>query len=328
MEMPRLGVIGTLVWDRIYARDGWREPVEEWGGIGYALAALSAARPDEWEIVPILKVGEDRADQASAFLQSLPGLDLSLVQNVPEPNFQVELRYYDEDRRTERLEGGVLPWSWEELEPLLAEIDALYINFISGLELDLETALQLRLSFPGPIYADLHSLFLAIGPEGQRSYRPLERWREWLRCFDIVQMNEDELRWLAHNWGDPWHFAAEVVGDQLRLLLVTLGPRGAAYVAAPSFEPNPILWHERGVARPPTLGTPGTTVSGIVQAEGREIGDPTGCGDVWGSTFYQHLLAGAELEGALQRANEAAARNVRYRGVTGLHDFLQGRIAR
>ncbi len=37
-----LGVVGTLVWDRIVDRDGLAEPVEEWGGIGYALAALSA----------------------------------------------------------------------------------------------------------------------------------------------------------------------------------------------------------------------------------------------------------------------------------------------
>ena len=36
-----LGVIGTLVWDRILDRDGRSEPVEEWGGIGYALAALA-----------------------------------------------------------------------------------------------------------------------------------------------------------------------------------------------------------------------------------------------------------------------------------------------
>jgi hypothetical protein len=38
-----LGVVGTLVWDRIHARDGRAAPVEEWGGIAYALAAASAS---------------------------------------------------------------------------------------------------------------------------------------------------------------------------------------------------------------------------------------------------------------------------------------------
>ena len=36
----RVGVIGTFVWDIIYGRDPRSEPVEEWGGITYALSAL------------------------------------------------------------------------------------------------------------------------------------------------------------------------------------------------------------------------------------------------------------------------------------------------
>ena len=40
--MPRLGVLGTMVWDTIHARDPGRDaPIEEWGGIAYALAAGS-----------------------------------------------------------------------------------------------------------------------------------------------------------------------------------------------------------------------------------------------------------------------------------------------
>ena len=36
--MPRLGVVGTLVWDTIHGPDGG-DPVEDWGGIAYSLAA-------------------------------------------------------------------------------------------------------------------------------------------------------------------------------------------------------------------------------------------------------------------------------------------------
>lgn len=326
--MFRLGVIGTLVWDRIHARDGRVEPIEEWGGVGYALAALAAARPEGWEIVPFIKLGQDLEDRGRDFLRALPGIDQGEVVVVPEPNNRVELRYIDNDRRTERLTGGVPPWRWEELEPLLEEVDALYINFISGHELDLETAIQIRRAFPGPIYADLHSLFLGVDPAGLRLFQPLAGWRDWLRCFDIVQINEDELKWLAHQWQDPWRFAAEMVGDELRLLLVTLGPRGAAYVASPAFRPDPMRWRPRGLAGPPPLGTPGTTLSGLVPTVEVADGDPTGCGDVWGSTCFLNLLAGSELEAAMAAANRAATRNVMHRGATGLHDFLQGRIAR
>jgi sugar/nucleoside kinase (ribokinase family) len=326
--MLRLGIIGTLVWDKIYDRDGRAEPIEEWGGIGYALAALAAARPPEWELVPLIKLGQDLEDRGRDFLRTIPGLDRGAVRIVPEPTNRVELRYFERDRRTERLRGGVPPWSWAELEPLLEDIDALYINFISGFELGLETASRIRRGFSGPIYADLHSLFLGIDPKGRRSFQPLAGWRDWLRCFDIVQINEDELKWLAHSWGDPWRFAAEVVGDELRLLLVTLGARGAAYVASPDHLADPWEWRPRGLFGPTPLEVAGAAVSGFVTTTEVAVGDPTGCGDVWGSTCFLHLLAGGGLEAAMRAANRAAGLNVRHRGATGLHDFLQGRIAR
>lgn len=326
--MPRLGVLGTMVWDRIHARDGREVPIEEWGGIAYALSAAVAARPAGWELVPIVKVGHDLQARASRFLASLPGLDLEpALRVVPEPNNRVELHYLDGERRTERLSGGVPPWAWSELEPVLPALDALYVNFISGFELDLPTAVQLRLAFDGPIYADLHSLLLGLGAGGRRAYRPLAAWRDWLRCFDIVQVNEDELVWLAYAWGDPWRFAAEVVGDSPRLLLVTLGARGAAYVASPAFRPDPRTWRPGGLVPPPPLGVPGAVRSEKIPVDSHPVdGDPTGCGDVWGATCFSQLLAGSALETAIRAANRAAARNVEHRGATGLHLFLQGRI--
>lgn len=326
--MPRIGVIGTMVWDRIYARDGRAEPIEEWGGVSYALSAWAAARPPDCEVVPIIKIGQDLDEEARRFLSQIPGLRVSAgVQTVPDPNNRVELRYHDSERRCERLTGGVPPWTWPELEPLVQDLDALYINFISGFEMDLETATWLRRGFTGPIYADLHSLLLGMAPGGLREPRPLEAWREWLRCFDIVQVNEDELICLAGAWGDPWVFAAEVVGEMPRLLLVTLGGRGAAYVAAPEFRPNPLAWREPGLVAPKPVGVTGAVrTERVIQLTEIREGDPTGCGDVWGSTCFARLLAGDPLREAMIAANRAAARNVLHRGATGLHHFLQGRI--
>lgn len=326
--MARLGIIGTMVWDRIFARDGRTEPIEEWGGISYALAAAAAALPAGWELVPIMKVGRDLEESATRFLRSLPGLDLSAIRIVPEPNNRVELRYRDRERRFERLTGGVPPWTWPELESAVSDLDALYINFISGFELDLATATRLRLAFDGPIYADLHSIFLGIDASGLRTPHPLDAWREWLRCFDVVQVNEDELQLLAHAWGDPWRFAAEVVGEDLRVLLVTLGPRGAAYVAWGGEIRQPLQWRRQPVIARRTLVAPAPVTSRHIQpAGGARDGDPTGCGDVWGATCFLHMLAGAPLEGAIAAANRAASRNVEHRGASGLHHHLHGRIA-
>lgn len=323
MTPPRtLGVLGTLVWDRIHDRDGRSVPVEEWGGIAYALAATTASLPEGWKLLPIIKVGRDLAEQGRRFLRELPGLDDSAIVIVPEPNNRVELRYESDARRCERLTGGVPGWSWPELAPLVELCDALYVNFISGWELDLPTAQALRMGYRGPTYADLHSLFLGVTPQGLRVPRSLEAWAAWLRCFDAVQMNEDEFELLGRA-GDPWALAAGALGPDLKLITVTLGARGAAYVAGADFDPDPLTWTGR-----PDVHAAGRAHSGKVSLSGvARDGDPTGCGDVWGATCFTRLLGGDDLVNAMQEANRLAARNVEHRGARGLYRHLAGKLS-
>ncbi len=68
--------------------------------------------------------------------------------------------------------------------------------------------------------------------------------------------------------------------------------------------------------------------TGRFSVEPLETGDPTGCGDVWGITAFGALLAGADVEEAMQMANRAAVRNVSHRGASGLNRYLRGEIER
>ncbi|MBX9928826.1 MAG: hypothetical protein K2X99_07925 [Gemmatimonadaceae bacterium] len=316
----RLGVIGSFVWDEIHGRDPARAPVEEWGGITYALAAADAALDDGWEIVPLVKVGADLAPQARDYLRSLSRIapDATPII-VPQANNRVVLRYTSAERRTEQLRGGVPGWSWLGLKPLLADLDALYVNLISGFELDLETAWMMRQHFAGPIYGDLHSLLLAVQPDGLRTPRTLPDAPAWLRCFDLLQVNEDEMRLLAP---DPLALAATAMHQGVRCLTVTLGARGIVYVAAPGFDEAPLAratdpWRTAELA-------PLRTALLMPAAHDVKTGDPTGCGDVWGATYYSRLLVGDKFLNAIDAASAAAARNVEHRGATGLATFLRG----
>ncbi|MGH7620691.1 MAG: PfkB family carbohydrate kinase [Gemmatimonadaceae bacterium] len=320
--MSRLGVIGSMVWDVIYGRDPRQLPVQEWGGISYALSGLDAALPDDWAIVPLIKVGEDLAERAGQFLASLKHLapDARPIE-VPYPNNRVELRYHDDERRSEILTGGVPAWTWLGLKPVLdaAKLDALYINFLSGWELDLETTKLIRQHFRGPIYCDLHMLVWAVQPNGLRTLRPLPNVAAWCSCFDFLQVNEDEMAMMAP---DPMALAATALAQGVRSLVVTLSKRGAVYFAPPDFDrigdvrkPRPL-----GAAVGP-LRTALVPVDHVVAG-----GDPTGCGDVWGSTYFSRLLAGDHLSDAIVAAHAAAARNVSFRGATGLANHLRGTI--
>jgi hypothetical protein len=318
----RLGVVGSFVWDVIHGRDPRNAPVEEWGGITYALGALDAALPPEWEIVPVMKIGSDLAERARAFLRTLRRIapDAALME-VPFPNNRVELRYLSDERRTERLTGGVPAWTWAALRPLLGGLDALYVNLISGFELDLETATLLRQHFRGPIYCDLHSLTLAVQPDGMRTLRPLPDVAAWCRCFDLVQVNEDEMRMMAP---DGLALAATALAEGVRCLVVTLGAKGAVYFAAPDFD------RLEDLRRPRPLGAPfGPIRTALVPGERAPgaSGGPTGCGDVWGATYFSRLVAGDKLTDAMRAAHHAAARNVAHRGATGLATYLRGELS-
>ena len=319
----KLGVLGTFVWDTIWTLADVQagRPFQTWGGAAYSLAAAAAARPDGWEIVPLARVGADLEGEARRFMATLPGLSVGPgILPVPEPNNRVELRYTDASRRGERLTGGVEAWTWEELEPRVAGLDALYVNFLSGYEMGLETAERLRAEFRGPLYADLHSLFLGCPGKGERQPRKLPEWERWAACFDAIQLNADELGEI----GDPGEAMesrmARIVHAGPGLVLVTRGDQGAATAARPGFPADPLAWPAHRGQRleldPPSIHRYSADPSD---------GDPTGCGDVWGITCFASLLAGCSIHEAVARAHAAASRKLSHRGATGLYEHLSTR---
>ena len=320
----RVGVLGSFVWDRIYGRDLRAEPIEEWGGITYALGGMDAALCEPWQIVPIIKVGKDLEHRARHFLGTLKHIAPEAPPvAVEQPNNRVTLRYTEAERRSEVLSGGVPPWTWLGLRPLLDDLDALYINLISGFELDLPTAQLVRQHFHGPIFCDLHSLLLAVQPGGLRTPRELPNADEWMRCFDFVQVNEAEMALMAP---DSMALAAIAMNAGVQTLIVTLGSRGAVYFAAAHFDTLRDLHLARTRQRVESaFGTVRTALVPAADAHVKE-GDPTGCGDVFGATYFSRLLCGDKFADALQLALRAAARNFAHRGATHLAFHLRGEL--
>ena len=129
---------------------------------------------------------------------------------------------------------------------MVSDLDALYVNFISGFEMCMGTAQALRQGFRKPIYADLHSLFLGMQHDGIRTLQPLRDPEAWFGCFDVVQMNEEEMQQISR---DPLTVAAQAMAQGVKLLAVTLGPRGVVYVAAT--RGGRVGGHPHGARSPP-----------------------------------------------------------------------------
>lgn len=325
-----LGVLGTMVWDRIDHPDG--DTVERWGGIGYALAAAAAAAPEGWTLRPIVRLGADLADQGRAFLESVPGLELpGAVVVVDEPNNRVHLRYRDRHDRDEHLTGGVGPWEWPDLAPHLEGLDGLYVNMISGFELDHDTAAALRDRFSGPRYIDLHSLVLGVDEDGRRVPRRPDHAPTWLGAFHVVQANETELEVMAGG-RPPEDVARTSFAHGARAMVVTRGPQGASWFARGDRPVWPVSEGSEGseAGIPGAHSDPSAPDGPEIQAgevpigEAWTAGDPTGCGDVWGATCFAYLMRGRSLTDAMDQGNRAAARNVEHRGADGLYQHLRG----
>ncbi len=292
--MKRLGLLGTLVRDTI-VHPGRPEPVRAWGGIGYALAAFDAALPRGWTVVPVVKIGADLHARGSSFIRSFTRVgDTRFLRIVPEPNNRVELIYSTRSDRREVLSGGVPGWTAAEAGDFLADLDALYVNFISGMELTLKGAMRIRDELAGPSHADLHSLFLGVESDGRRTPRYLRFSEEWAGCFDTVQMNEDEFALFSGGEVPPLRAAALAFERRTRMIAVTRGSEGVRVIAAtPDGEP---------------------AVCDVPTSPGPEWGDPTGCGDVWGAAFFSGVLARADRSAAISHAQSLARCKLSCRG--------------
>ncbi len=101
-----------------------------------------------------------------------------------------------------------------------------------------------------------------------------------------------------------------------QLLTVTLGKRGVVYFAAAGLRPP------RRPASPRPLGARGRADADGARrrrSTSSDAGDPTGCGDVWGATYFSRLLAGDKLgrrhprRASRRRAQRRASRRDRPR---------------
>jgi sugar/nucleoside kinase (ribokinase family) len=145
--------------------------------------------------------------------------------------------------------------------------------------------------------------------------RHLPEWERWAASCDAVQLNDDELRMLAPAAASRDDAAATLMRAGPRVVAITHGADGATILRAADVAADPRRWPEsRGEAAGPFDASryPSRPCAG----------DPTGCGDVWGATFFTSLVGGLEWDEAAAAAHTAAVRKMGVRGASGLYEHL------
>ena len=190
----RIALLGTINRDTIQTSDGVK--IESFGGILYSLFPLSAITKDRANIFPIVNVGEDMREDLIRLLEPCENIHLDGVSFVSGKNTHCFIVYDEAGNKQETLLGDVSKVTFDQLKPYLSA-DAIVVNFITGMELELGTLQEIRKASTASIFMDLHSLTLGMDGQNRRFWRVPDRWEEWIACADVIQMNEQEAALLA-----------------------------------------------------------------------------------------------------------------------------------
>ena len=293
-EGRSIALVGQVNRDTIFTPDGVQ--TESYGGLLYSM--LSLAEIAEAAIYPICNVGQDMEAVVRERLVAYPAVRLDGIRFVPDRNPHCFLDYDASGHKQETLEGGVEELTFDRIRPFLG-CDAICFNFITGLELSLETLQEVRRATDGLILMDVHSLTLGIDEERRRFWRVPPQWESWVGCADVVQLNEQEGALLAGEAlaGDAatLRFAEQVLSLGATALLVTRNDRGS----------QTVFRNGKGAVE---VGSYDASPAGVPQ-------DETGCGDVFLMGFTWAYLQTTDLDRASRFANRVAGINCCLRGI-------------
>ncbi len=319
----RIGIIGQPCIDEI-VHVGNISPLPELalGGVLYSYAAMERLMREHGAITDSFSPLTWLSKPDRPFLESLLNKcshierEIGLWPTDLQTN-RVQLVYRENGERTEHCPHILPTLTNDQLTPTLLEsLDGLFVNMISGFDIDTETlGTALNSSMKKPyVHIDIHALVLGSlsekddnAPFGEgREPRGVSDWKRWLAIADSVQMNELEARWFADPEIKSEHELLKYIllanqFPKLRYLILTRAERSATLF---DFE-HEMVYN----ATPPSV----------------EAIETTGSGDVFGSAFIFFVLCGKRPEAALQKAVEWASWNTTLRGIGQILDapFLQ-----
>jgi len=293
----KLLIMGHSVLDHIFYDGGMRfQP----GGIFYTgMGLLNAidSNDEVWLCTGIEKEVEHVFDPVFNFCNKELCFE---AERIP----RVHLTIHNVEERCERFENLNTKLVLPSVD--LNSFDGIFINMISGFELDAADLAALRKDYRGPIYFDVHSLARGVTEDKVRNHRRIEGFEEWAKNLDLIQANENEVLTLSDKTIET-EIAAEVLATGAKALLVTKGEKGAR------------LYTIEG----------GELFSMFVLAVKTEAKNKVGCGDIFGAYFFYEYIRTNNIYGALRKAVIAGSCATNYSSIDefkGLRNDVSGQF--
>jgi len=264
------------------------------GGIIYNVLGVVACSKSDDNI--FLLTGLDKS--ASEFAEVFTNCNLEFSSEI-ESVIRVELTLFEDKEREEKYLYMPGPLGFPPFDKL-NDFNGILLNFISGNDFTLLDVEAIRKNYSGIMYADIHSLSRGINEEGEREFRLIPEISRWLKCFDVVQVNENELFTLSC-YKREREIAQYVLEHGVKILIVTKGELGAGAYYLSEDELEYIF----------------------VSAEKVEVNNRVGCGDIFGAFFFYYYVEGKNILQALKNGIEGAGKIVEYSPGSAFSEIIE-----
>ena len=266
----KLLVIGHSVLDFIKSD---KEQKISAGGIFYSISALNRLTYSDDEIYLCSQYDDESYNRFESEFKKVNGKYIQKVEKIP----RVHLNLQKDRERHEAYENITNNLSLDISE--FRSFDGILINMITGFDITLDQLTQLRNSYSGIIFIDIHTLSRGLNKEYKREFRLIPDFQNWAKCLDIIQVNQNELFTLSHK-NIEMEIVEELFSYGIKILCVTKGELGARVY----------FKNQNEIA------------SYFVSA--KKINNPNviGCGDVFGASFFYSYIRNKNVIDSLTNA--------------------------
>jgi sugar/nucleoside kinase (ribokinase family) len=231
------------------------------GGIFYTISALNRLKSSDEEVFLCSQFDEETFDYFKPEFEKLNTSFLQKVEKIP----RVYLNLQKDCERHEKYENITDNLSLDYSD--LISFDGILINMITGFDITLDQLIQIRKNFSGIIFIDIHTLSRGLTKDFKREFRLIPEFESWIKCLDIIQVNQSELYTLSHKKNEM-EIVEELFSLGVKIICVTKGEFGARVYCKNQNE----------------------IASYFVAA--KKINNPNviGCGDVFGASFFYSYI--------------------------------------
>ena len=289
-------IIGHSVVDRIsYKGNEELKP----GGIFYSTLALRYLAEQDDEIFLCTSMCKKDEYLFKDIYEMVDTEYVQYVDNIP----TVKLNVYDDKERDETYSNIIQNLTLPMNE--LNKFDGIFINMITGFDINLKQMEEVRKEFNGLIYFDVHTFSRGVRDDMKRNFRRIPAFDKWAKNIDILQVNEEEIQTISDNKNEI-DIVREMFSYGIKILIVTKAEHGArAYF----IEENEIK-------------------SIFISAIKVKVLNKVGCGDVFGAVFFYNYIRKADIIDSLRAANFAAGVSTTYSLITEFKEFKKDVLQR